>query len=115
MLLTYLQVTDRLNLSYKNVRELNRIIDNQLPGRPSFQHEEITIAGSTFDLYYRDILECIRTLYGDPDFTEHLVFAPERHYTDQSKTTRVYHEMHTGDWWWETQVGVRNLFTQCRC
>ena len=99
-----MQVTDRLGLSYKNIRELNHIIDNKLPGRPHFQHEEIVVAGSTFDFYYRDILQCIRTLYEDPDFTQHLIFAPERHYTDQTKTARVYHEMHTGDWWWETQV-----------
>jgi hypothetical protein len=104
--LTRLQVKDRLGLSYNNIRELNQIIDKNLPGRPEFQHKEIEIAGSTFDFYYRDIIQCIRTLYEDPDFTQHLVFAPERYYTDETKTVRVYHEMHTGDWWWETQVSA---------
>jgi len=102
--LTSLQLKDRLSLSFKNVRELNKIIDEKLPGRPLFSHEEIVVAGSTFDLYHRDVIECIRVLYEDPDFTQHLAFAPERHYTDEGKTARVYHEMYTGDWWWETQV-----------
>ncbi|KAJ7733721.1 hypothetical protein B0H14DRAFT_3117949 [Mycena olivaceomarginata] len=40
---------------------------------------------------------------GDPEFADCLIFAPERHYTDNSKTIRLYHDMHTGEWWWETQ------------
>jgi hypothetical protein len=79
-------VKDRLGLFCNNIRELNHIINNHLPGCLPFQHEEISIAGSTFDFYYCDILQCIRTLYEDPNFMQHLVFAPERHYTDETKT-----------------------------
>jgi hypothetical protein len=32
------------------------------------------------------------------------VFAPERHYTNEERTCRIYNEMHTGDWWWTVQV-----------
>jgi hypothetical protein len=49
-------------------------------------------------------MECLRALWGDPDFAEHLIFEPERHYADENETTRMYHEMHTGKWWWKTQV-----------
>jgi hypothetical protein len=99
-----IQIQDRLQLSYKNSRELNKIIDTKLPGRPRFICEEVTVAGCTYEIYRRDIIECIKALFGDPEFAQHLIFAPERHYTDRSKTVRVYHEMHTGDWWWKTQV-----------
>ncbi|KAI0087258.1 hypothetical protein BDY19DRAFT_893576, partial [Irpex rosettiformis] len=93
-----------LNLSYKNSRELNKIIDNQLPSlRPRFQRAEIQLDSEVFDVYYRDVLACIRALFADKTFAPFLVFAPERHYTDTSQKNRLYHDMHTGKWWWTTQ------------
>jgi hypothetical protein len=29
---------------------------------------------------------------------------PERHYADEDETVRLFHDMHTGKWWWDTQV-----------
>lgn len=67
-----------------------------------------------YEIYRRDIIWCIRALFGDPAFAQHLIFSPERHYTDQSKTTRIYHEMHTGQWWWETQASTIQSADICR-
>ena len=39
------QIPSRLGLSYKTVRELNKIIDEQLPGRPKFRVETVEIGG----------------------------------------------------------------------
>ncbi|KAI0338542.1 hypothetical protein BDW22DRAFT_1409533 [Trametopsis cervina] len=95
---------EALGLSFKNVRELNHIIDSQLPAeRPRFQRTQVMVAGEPHILYYRDIIECIRSLFGTSEFAQYLVFAPERHYTDETRTTRLYHDMHTGKWWWWTQ------------
>ena len=58
-------------------------------------------------------MQCIRALYGDPEFARELVFAPERHYLDPERTRRIYNEMHTGDWWRAVQVRAcvfSNLF-----
>ncbi|KAI0058289.1 hypothetical protein BV25DRAFT_1919489 [Artomyces pyxidatus] len=99
-------VADKLGLSYKNSAELNKIIDQQLPPRPKWICEEVEVHGKTFEVYYRDVLECIRTLYGNPEFSKYMVYAPEKHFTDKEKTSRVYHEMHTGDWWWRVQVAL---------
>ncbi|KAG1884424.1 hypothetical protein F4604DRAFT_1878757 [Suillus subluteus] len=96
-------VSERLCLSYKNARELNRIIDTQLPGRPKFRREQVVIAGEAFDIFYRDVIKCIKDLFGNPDFADFLVFAPERHYTDADETVRLFSDMHTGKWWWNTQ------------
>ncbi|KAL0574790.1 hypothetical protein V5O48_007182 [Marasmius crinis-equi] len=96
----------KLDLSYKTMQELNSIIDNQLPGRPRFRREEVVVANEAFEFYYRDIIKCIRTLWGDTDLTNYLIVAPERHYTDSSRQTRLYHSMHTGKWWWSTQKAV---------
>ncbi|KAH8980428.1 hypothetical protein EDB86DRAFT_3236727 [Lactarius hatsudake] len=67
---------------------------------------DMTIAGYTLEFYFRDILECIQTLYGDPEFARDLVFAPERHYTNHERKCRVYSVMHTGDWWWAVQTSL---------
>jgi hypothetical protein len=101
------KLQEKLGLPYKNSRELNKIVD-RLPGRPKFVESEIQIGDETLTLYHRDIIECIRTLYGDPEFSPHLVFKPERHYVDADQTERVYGDMHTGKWWWNTQVCVRS-------
>ncbi|KAI9461724.1 hypothetical protein BJY52DRAFT_1425670 [Lactarius psammicola] len=86
-LLTIDGVVKNLGLSYRNTRELNRIIDEEMPGRPKFKSEAIHFDGESFDFYFRDIIPCIRALFGDPAFARRLAFAPE------------FSEMHTGKWW----------------
>ncbi|KAF8808923.1 hypothetical protein BYT27DRAFT_7222737 [Phlegmacium glaucopus] len=82
---------DALGLSYKNSDELNKIIDNKLPGRPQFKRHEVVQSGETFEFYSRNILKCLEALWGDPDFVDDLI--TERHYADGDMT-----------WWWTTQV-----------
>ncbi|KAG2158664.1 uncharacterized protein EDB93DRAFT_1237945 [Suillus bovinus] len=84
------RATERLGLSFKNTNELNKTIDHKLPtGCPKFQWEQVVVAGESFDVYYRDIIECIKSLYGDPNFARYLTFAPERHYTDEDQTKKL--------------------------
>ncbi|KAL0957479.1 hypothetical protein HGRIS_001272 [Hohenbuehelia grisea] len=80
------EVPERLGLSFRTADELNKIIDNSLPGRPRFTRHEILIGSEVCEMFYRDIIACIRSLFGDPDFGAYLVFAPEKHYTDGQKT-----------------------------
>jgi hypothetical protein len=100
------KVVDSLGLSFNTVRELNAIID-RLPGRSTFQCKLVKIGEETLEFYYRDIVECIRLLYGNPSFAQDLAFVPERHYTSHERNCRVYNEMHTGDWWWSVQVSIQ--------
>ncbi|KAF9502071.1 hypothetical protein BDN71DRAFT_1378620 [Pleurotus eryngii] len=96
-------LSDKLGISFKNSNELNSIIDNHLPGRPHFEQHEILVGGEVCEVFYRDVIACIRALFGDPDFMPYLVFRPEKHYVDESKAERMFHDMHTGRWWWSTQ------------
>jgi hypothetical protein len=91
-------------VSYKNSDELNRIIDTKLPGRPQFTRQEVVQSGEVLEFYTRDIVECLRALWGDPDFNNDLILEPERLYADQDMTIRIYHDMNSGKWWWDTQV-----------
>ena len=107
-------VQEALGLSYKNSRELNKIIDEDMPGTlPKFRCKSTPVLGESVDLYYRPILECIKALLGNADFAKELVFSPERHYSDEDCTIRLYHDMHTGKWWWDTQVCIiKNCISQ---
>lgn len=53
-------------------------------------------------MYFRDILECIKSLYGDAEFAEYLKFVPEKHFENSECKEQLYHNMHTGGWWWST-------------
>ncbi|KAN0075394.1 hypothetical protein V8E55_011417 [Tylopilus felleus] len=100
----------RLGLSYTNSRELNRIIDKKIPHtRPQFRCEEIVVAGEAFDVYIRDIIECIKSLFGDSEFTPHLLLRPKRHFTDSKKQENAYLDMNTGTWWWKTQQEIESM------
>jgi hypothetical protein len=108
-----LKVRERLELTFKNTRELNKLIDDHLPGRSPFQHHELVVDEEVCEVYFRDILACIRGLFGDPDFAPYLIFTPEKHYADIEKQERMYHDMHTGKWWWSTQVSYR-MYISCK-
>ena len=58
----------------------------------------------TLEVWFRDPVDCIRELIGNPTFRDHLIYAPQKLYTDNSHTTRRIDEMWTADWWWRTQV-----------
>lgn len=61
------------------------------------------------ECFYRDPLECVKVLFGNSAWAKDLHVAPERHYTDESRSTRVYDEMSTGNWWWRTQVSLNTI------
>ncbi|KAF8815656.1 hypothetical protein BYT27DRAFT_7224873 [Phlegmacium glaucopus] len=96
-------VCEALNLSYKNSDELNQIIYTKLPGRPQFTRQEVVQSGEVLEFYTRDIIECLRALWGDPDFE------------DQDMTIWIYHEMNTGKWWWDTQVIISSILFYSLC
>ncbi|KAI0040234.1 hypothetical protein FA95DRAFT_1503142 [Auriscalpium vulgare] len=102
------EVVAKLDLPFKNAKELNRIVDRMLPARPAFHRDEITVAGETFEFYHRDPIECIRALYGDPEFAPHLAFTPEKRFSDENRHNRVYSQMNTGKWWWRVQRAIEN-------
>lgn len=112
---SWIKLVDDLGLSYRTVKHLNNIIDKQLPGRPTFESNVLVLGNERLEFYSRDVMECIRSLFGDPSFAQELAIVPERHYTSHERTCRVYNEMYTGEWWWSVQVCVlgiqTNLFT----
>ena len=56
------------------------------------------------ELWKRDPVECVKELMGNPMFKDSLEYAPQKHFMDEEGKNRVFDEMWTGDWWWNTQV-----------
>ncbi|KAJ3780005.1 hypothetical protein GGU10DRAFT_397894 [Lentinula aff. detonsa] len=98
-------VCDKLGLSFHATNELNAIINSQLPSaRPRFKRQEVVVQGQAYEMYFRDILECVRSLFGDAEFAEYLKFVPEKHFESSTCKEQLYHDMHTGSWWWSAQI-----------
>jgi hypothetical protein len=114
IVLTAVQVSERLGLSYHSSVQLNKIIDSSIPDIPKFEREPVVVGNEVFELYSRNVIDCIKYLFGDPEFASHLLLVPEHHFTDASKTNRVVHEMNTAQWWWKTQVRCHKRVLQTR-
>jgi len=50
-----------------------------------------------------DIIKSMRWLMRQPAYAERLIYAPQRCFNSDTPPKRLYTEMHTVDWWWETQ------------
>ncbi|KAL0059745.1 hypothetical protein AAF712_013505 [Marasmius tenuissimus] len=105
-LLSIPNLTETLGLSFKSASELNKIIDERLPSRPEFKIDTVVVGGEAFEVYFRDTLECVKALFSEPDFAPYMKYAPEKHWTDETRTSRMYHDMYTGEWWWSRQKAV---------
>ena len=56
----------------------------------------------TTEFWYRDIMSILNYLLRRKLFASHMVWAPIHHFDCYGE--RVYTEMHSGTWWWDTQV-----------
>ncbi|KAG2058976.1 hypothetical protein BDR06DRAFT_968424 [Suillus hirtellus] len=100
------QVKCKLDLSYKNAHVLHQKIDHELPGVTLWHCSVIQISGinEEFELFMCDPVECIKELWANPAYLDHLTYAPERRFTDEGKVERIYNELMSGDWSWEAQT-----------
>lgn len=65
-----------------------------------------TMKREFLELWWRDPVECVQELIGNPAFCNVMKYAPERLYADPDGKVQIIDEMWTGSWWWEIQVGV---------
>ena len=57
-------------------------------------------------IQYRDPLDVIKSLWSNPTYADQMVFSPRQMWSSRRRKSRLYNEMWTGDWWWETQVCI---------
>jgi len=108
--------------AYRSKDNLLRDVDS-LPKGVDWQCELVELTGDIRDLdgnamkeklefWFRNPLECIRELIGNPTFRDAMKYAPERHFADKDGARRVVSEMWTADWWWNILCVV---FTSTGC
>nr|GAT52132.1 predicted protein [Mycena chlorophos] len=99
--------------SYRSAYTFYQKID-ALPSGPAWSCDVIKLTGDKIgddgkpmeeevEFWYRDALECIEDIMGNPAFKEHMNYAPKRVYRDEEGTNREYSEMCSGDLWWGLQ------------
>ncbi|KAL6305981.1 hypothetical protein BKA93DRAFT_816611 [Sparassis latifolia] len=87
---------------------------DDLPTGPAWSCKKVLVHGNVTDengeimkeeveLWLRDPVECVRELIGNPLFRDSMAYVPERAFADKEGSRRIYDEMWTGEWWWETQ------------
>ena len=99
-----------MNLSFKDTRSLHQKID-KIPDKAGTWKRKVKgfqdRPEEKFTFYYRDSLEAVRTLLGDPTLAHNTVYAPKLLYAqDHPQNRRIFTEMWTGDWWWNLQAGA---------
>ncbi|KAF7328215.1 hypothetical protein MVEN_02561200 [Mycena venus] len=62
-----------------------------------------TMRREQVELWWRDPVECVKELLGNPVFCNVMRYAPEKLYADRGETIEVVNEMWTASWWWEIQ------------
>ena len=106
-----LQFRDRLGLSYHNTRELLKRVDS-LPERAEWQERWLSFKDRPDEkhlLQFRDIIQAIRALLGNPDHADRIVYRPRRIFQDATRKHCIYSEMWTGQWWHAVQVSLIEL------
>jgi hypothetical protein len=87
-----------------------------LPRVPEWKSKKIELTGhptsEPMHLFYRDTLDCVEYIFGNPLFANHMDFHPVRVYHDMERTIRVYSEWMTGDVAWEMQVSSISLLVE---
>lgn len=95
------------NMSFTTGESFYKALNRMHGGAPSWQDGEIEIVenikpSSTTSFYYRNVVDCAHYLLRQPCYTEDMIFAPVREYDGDGH--RMFSEMHTASWWWDTQV-----------
>ncbi|KAJ7572033.1 hypothetical protein C8J56DRAFT_1081438 [Mycena floridula] len=96
-------IQSRVAPSFETKDKLLDMVDN-LPQGVAWQlDEDGNKQTEELEIWYRDPVEVICELVGNPMFKEVIRYAPEKVYEDEKGEKRIIDEMWTGDWWSEIQ------------
>jgi hypothetical protein len=104
----YSQV-QRLPISFRTAKQLRGRVE-MLPRGPQWKCKLWPTSHPTkrpVNLYFRDAIECLNSLFGSPLFADHMQYSPFRVFKTAEKLVRVYEEWMSGDAAWDMQVCSR--------
>ncbi|KAH7918132.1 hypothetical protein BV22DRAFT_1051938, partial [Leucogyrophana mollusca] len=100
-----LELIKQLPISFSTAKELRGRCE-MLPKGPRWNCRTISSSHPTkspLRLFWRDPVECLETLFGNPFFNGRMDFVPRRVYKTAARLVRVYSEWMTGDAAWNFQ------------
>ncbi|KAH9911752.1 uncharacterized protein B0H18DRAFT_891825 [Fomitopsis serialis] len=103
---------EKLELSYHNSRALLQKVDS-IPDRATWKERWLSFKdrpGERHLVQFRDIIEAIKALLGNPAHASQIVYRPSWIFSDKSRKNRIYTEMWSGKWWHAVQVRSCVLF-----
>jgi len=89
---------------FRSAYKLDQYINGLDPYQDLLEWNEATFEhdGRSSVFFYRNIVHCVEYLLAQPAYRQDIVYGPIREYDGSGQ--RLYSEMHTADWWWQTQV-----------
>lgn len=91
------------------MRALLQKVDS-IPARAEWREEWLTFKdrpGERHLVQFRDIIEAIRALLGNPAHADRIVYRSSKLFSCNARNNRIYTEMWTGKWWHALQVRRR--------
>ena len=104
---------ERLGLSFDNAHSVHQIVDSIPPTAGAWYKKNLSFHDRPEEVYpvrHRDIIQAIRSLWGDPTLSQYLVYKPKKIFSGADKRQRIYSEMWTGQWWQAIQVSYCQLY-----
>ena len=89
-------------VSFKSGHMLHKVLDTMIETAPWKRGEVDFPLQKGVEWYSRDIIACAQYLCKQPAFNSYMIWAPTR--SRDYEGSRIYSELHTGDWWWVMQV-----------
>ncbi|KAF7975623.1 hypothetical protein HWV62_9217, partial [Athelia sp. TMB] len=101
----HLEKIKQISLSYKSAKELRNRAELLPPG-PQWKCKPWKTSHPTkrpLSLFYRDSIECLRSLLRNPLFADSMHYTPFREFRSAAKLVRVYEEWMSGNNAWRIQ------------
>ncbi|KAF7981980.1 hypothetical protein HWV62_30801 [Athelia sp. TMB] len=100
-----LELIKQLSLSFESAKAL-RARAEELPAGPQWTCQPWPVKSPTkrpVNLFYRDSIKCVRSLFGNPLFADNMYYTPYREFKTAEKLVRVYNEWMSGNVAWNMQ------------
>jgi hypothetical protein len=95
--------------SFRNAKQMKAMIE-LMPSGPTWKSTNISVNGynakSRITLFWRDAIECVQHVYGNPILADAMEHEPYRIYGSASKRVRYFAGPMSGDWAWDVQVCI---------
>ncbi|KAJ3831693.1 hypothetical protein F5878DRAFT_516019, partial [Lentinula raphanica] len=104
----------RLGLTFNNARSMLQKVDSIPEKCGNWFTKQLAFKdrpNETFTLHYRDPIEAIKALWGDPSLTNEFVYKPAKLFRSSTLTEeeRIFSEMWTSSFWHSVQVNFLKI------